>query len=133
MTVDPKLLGAWRRASFEAAGVVIKIGQRSAPLDRLLADLKVAEAVFVGAWNPYGRKVPHGTNERMELRLNEYAARFPSCKGSGFGPRWREAHLFLAVPRLRGLVIARRFRQAAIVQIRRAQPARLVFVPTAKA
>jgi len=127
--VDARVRLIWCNAGYEAAGVVARIGQHSAALDLLLHSMDVREAIFVGAWNPRGRKVALGINLRMEARLVEFAARPPARRGKGFGPGWSESHLLLGVRKRRGIVIARRFRQAAIVMVRRGQPPKLIFIP----
>ena len=72
--------------------------------------------------------MPAGWNRRMQARLAEAARRLPAAGGWGGARRWREAHwLFGADPR-RLAVLARRFRQAAFVEVRRGQPARLRWV-----
>jgi len=123
-----RLERAYRASDYEAAGVVVRVGRRGPAVDALLARLGVRQGGFLGAWNPLSRRMPAGWNRRMQARLVQAARRLPAAEGWGGTPRWREAHcLFGADPR-RLAVLARRFRQAAFVVVRRGQPARLCWV-----
>jgi hypothetical protein len=116
---------AWRRSAYEAAGAVARPGRRSAAVDALLARLGAAQGGFVTAWNPYSRRRPAGWNARMQARLVLAARRWPAAAGRGGDGGWWEEHLLVAAdPRCLG-VLGRRFRQAAIVLVRRGAPARL--------
>ena len=64
----------------------------------------------------------------MMARLREAARRLPSAEGEGRGRGWAERHLFLAGDPRRAAVLARRFRQNAIVAARAGAPARLVLL-----
>ena len=119
------LLAAYRRSRYEAAGAEARIGRRSLAVDALLARLGVREGGFVTAWNPFSRRMPDGWNRRMQVRLQAAARRLPGAPGHGGDGRWREAHWLLGAEPRRLLVLARRFRQAAIVTVARGQPARL--------
>lgn len=120
-----RLLAAYRRSTYEAAGAVARIGRRSPGVDALLARLGVQAGGFVTAWNPLSRRMPDGWNHRMQVRLQAAARRLPGAPGHGGDGRWREAHRLIGADPRRLLVLARRFRQAAIVTVARGQPARL--------
>lgn len=124
-----RLHAAYRRSRYEAAGAVARIGRRSAALDALLRRLGARQGGFVTAWNPWSRPMPPGWNARMLARLRQAARRLPAAEGHGGDGRWREAHLLLAADPRRIAVLARRFRQAAIVTLRVGQPARLRLLP----
>ena len=123
--MSARLLAAYRRSRYEAAGAVARIGRRSAAVDALLARLGVREGGFVTAWNPFSRRLPDGWNRRMQARLEAAARRLPRAAGHGGHGRWREAHWLVGADPRRLLVLARRFRQAAIVTVARGRPARL--------
>ncbi|MDN3567041.1 DUF3293 domain-containing protein [Paeniroseomonas aquatica] len=123
--MSDRLLAAYRRSTYEAAGAVARIGRRSAAVDVLLARLGVRAGGFVTAWNPFSHRRPDGWNARMLQRLATATRRLPSAPGQGGAGRWREAHLLVGADPRRLLVLARRFRQAAIVTVARGQPARL--------
>lgn len=120
-----RLLAAYRRSCYEAAGAEARIGRRSPAVDALLARLGVRAGGFVTAWNPFSRRRPDGWNRRMQARLEAAARRLPKAAGHGGWGRWREAHWLIGADARQLLVIARRFRQAAIVTVARGQPARL--------
>jgi hypothetical protein len=104
---------------------VARIGRRSAAVDALLCRLGVREGGFVTAWNPFSHRMPRGWNQRMLARLRQAARRLPMAEGQGCAGRWHETHLLLGADSRRLAVLARRFRQAGFVLVRRGQPARL--------
>ena len=121
------LLAAYRRTDYEAGGgAVARIGRRSAAVDALLRRLGARQGAFVTAWNPWSRRMPAGWNARMSRRLREAARRLPAAEGEGKGRGWSERHLLLAADPRRAAVLARRFRQNAMVVVRNGAPARLV-------
>lgn len=128
--MNPALHRAYRRTDFEAAGAVARIGRRSAAVDALLARLGAREGAFVTAWNPYSRAMPWGWNDRMGDRLRQHVRRLRHAEGWGRaqGGGWAEQHLFVATDARRVAVLARRFRQNAIMAVRRGQPGRLVIL-----
>ncbi len=119
---------AYRASAYEAAGAVARVGRRSAAVDALLARLGVVQGGFLGAWNPFSQRMTPGWNQRMQARLRQAARRLPAAPGCGGTARWREAHFLLGGDTRRVAVLARRFRQAAFVELRRGQPARLRWV-----
>ncbi|WP_431270395.1 DUF3293 domain-containing protein [Dankookia sp. P2] len=119
---------AYRRSTYEAAGAVARIGRRSVAIDAWLARVGARQGGFVGAWNPFSRPMPRGWNVRMLARLRKAARRLPQAEGSGGDRRWRERHLLLAGDPRRLAMLGRRFRQNAIVTVRRGAPARLVLL-----
>jgi hypothetical protein len=126
--MSARLHRAYRRSDYEAAGAVARIGCRSPAIDALLLRLGARQGGFVGAWNPFSRRMPQGWNDRMLARLREAAGRLPQAEGSGGDGPWREQHLLIAADPRRLAVLGRRFRQAAIVTVRRGAPARLVLL-----
>ena len=130
----PALHRAYRRTDYEAAGAIARIGQRSAAVDALLAKLGAGEGAFVTAWNPYSRATPWGWNDRMGDSLREASRRLRCAEGWGRaqGGGWAEQHLFVAADPRRVAVLARRFRQNAIMVVRRGQAGRLVVLRPAR-
>ena len=123
-----RLLAAYRRTDYEAAGAVARVGERSPAVDALLRRLGARGGAFVTAWNPCSRRMPPGWNARMMARLREAARRLPSAEGEGSGRCWAERHLLLAGDPRRAAVLARRFRQNATVAVRVGAPARLMLL-----
>lgn len=131
--MNAALGAAYRRTAYEAADAVARIGSRSAAVDALLRRLGARQGGFVTAWNPYSRRMPEGWNARMQARLRAAARRLPAAEGEGRGRGWRERHLLLAGDPRRLAVLARRFRQNAIVLVRLGAPARLLALRAAGA
>ena len=123
-----RLRAAYAASAYEAAGAVARIGRRSDAVDALLRRLGARQGGFVSAWNPVSRRVPRGRNERMHLRLRKAARRLPMAEGWGGARGWRERHLLLGGDQRRLVVLARRFRQNAIVVVRAGQTARLLML-----
>jgi hypothetical protein len=116
---------AYLRTDYEAAGVVVRIGRRSAAMDALLRGRRAA---FVTAWNPMSRRTPIGWNERMLTRMREAARGRLIAEGWGSARGWAERHLLVAGDPRWIVTLARRFRQAAIVVVVPGRLARLVMV-----
>lgn len=112
-------------ARYEVGGVVFRVGRRSPGIDRVLRVWGVREAVLLGAWNPRGRRRPVGWNRARHRALLEVLRRERVTEGRGGLGAWWEDHVLAAVPPGRGLVLARRFRQAAVVLVARGRPVRL--------
>jgi hypothetical protein len=121
-----RLLRAYRRTRYSAAGMVVRIG-RCVP-DALFAQIGAREAVFVTAWNPRSRRMPLGWNVRMQRCLAERLRRFEVAPADGTLGCWHEAHLLVAADVRRMLRIARIFRQLGVVAVRRGHRARLVLL-----
>lgn len=128
--MKPGLHRAYRRTDYEAAGAIARIGRRSPAVDALLARLGVREGAFVTAWNPFSRAMPWGWNDRMGQRLRDAVRHLPQAEGWGRaqGGGWAEQHVLLGADPRRIAVLARRFRQNAIMVVRRGQPGRLLVV-----
>jgi hypothetical protein len=117
---------AYFRTEYEAAGIVVRISQRSAAMDALLRAHRVRGAAFVTAWNPFSRRMPRGWNDRMQARLRHVARGRVLAEGWGSARGWREAHLLVAAAPRRITRVARRFRQNAVVIVAVGQRSRLV-------
>lgn len=134
-----RLHRAWRATVFEAAGLHVQMAPdprhaaiwraRAATVAALLGLLRVREAAFTGAWNPFSRRHPRGWNHRRLARLRAAARRLPLLEGMGRACRprpWGEEHLLVGAPRARCAVLARRFRQDSILVLRRFGAPRMV-------
>jgi hypothetical protein len=137
----PALHRAWRATLFEADGIAIPFAPvaqlraawraRRSGIAALLASLGVRQAAFTGAWNPCSRRHPRGTNRRRLDRLREATRRLPRHEGMGRACRprpWGEEHLLIGAAPARCAVLARRFRQDAILVIRQRGPARMMLL-----
>lgn len=123
--ISPRLLRAFYATEYRAPGVTVRIGRRSAAMDRLLSSLGAQCGIFLTAWNPGARRCPLGGNLRRDRMLQGWLRRIPAMCGIGAAPGWREQHWLLATDPRRAAVLGRRFRQAAVVTVRRGQKARL--------
>lgn len=122
-----RLLRAYRRTQYSAAGCIVLIG-RGAP-NRLFEAIGSRSAVFITAWNPMSRRMPEGWNHRAQRRLRERSRRLSSLPADGTLGRWHEAHLLVAVADIRPMMrLGRMFRQRALVVIQRSHPAKLVIL-----
>lgn len=106
MTPSPALLRAYRLTVYRVGDETVRIGHRS-----------TLTGVLITAWNPRSRRMPEAWNRRMQDRLRLSLRRWPIHEASGGLGRWREDHLLVAAdPRL-CRVLARRFRQHALLRL----------------
>jgi hypothetical protein len=124
--LSPAMRAAYARTDYEAAGIVARIGRRSAALDALLRAHGAKAAGFVTAWNPFSRKMPRGWNDRMLAKLRQAARGRVLAEGWGRGLSWAERHLLIAGDPRWIARLARRFRQHALVMVAPGHPARIV-------
>jgi len=120
---ETRLPNAYSQTAYEAAGIVVRVGRRSAAMDDLLRGRRAA---FVTAWNPMSRRMPRGWNDRMLDRMREAARGRIIAEGWGSARGWAERHLLVAGDPRWLATLARRFRQAATVVVAPGRPARLV-------
>jgi hypothetical protein len=126
MPTVTRLAKAFAASRYEVAGAVLRVGGRRG-VDALLARLRAREAALLTAWNPLGRRRPEGANRHAQRALDtalHHVATLPAASGLG---AWREEMRAVALPWARALRLARRFRQAAILALRRGAPARLLW------
>jgi hypothetical protein len=127
---------AYRATDYDAqsAGrqIVIRVGERSAAVDRALARGHASRAVYVTAWNPHGRRASRHWNTRALARLRAAMRaerrRFIEGHGRGHDGRWPpEASLLVfGVSRAAAAALGRRLRQNAVVFVRRGARAELL-------
>ncbi len=126
----PALLRGWRLTRYGAGGAAARVGRRSRGIDALLAHAGVRQGAFVTAWNPLSRCRSRRWNDAALARLRAAAARrgirFAEGEGRASAPPWAERHLLLFGDARRAVVLARRFRQHALVLLRRGTPALLL-------
>lgn len=126
--LSPVLARAYRRTSYCAGEVVVRLDRHSRSADALLHRLGVRSVGFVTAWNPMSRRMPEAWNRRMQFALAARVRGLPTVPGLGVGDGWTEEHLLIGAAPARLAVLARRFRQRAIVVVRIGRPARLLLV-----
>jgi len=117
--------GAWRDSTYRAGPVVTRVGRVSPSADAWLAAHGARAGAIITAWNPMCRRHPRGWNERAQARLREATRRWARAEGFSGTTRWQEHNLLLAAAPRVVAVLARRFRQAAILVLQKGQKARL--------
>lgn len=137
--MSERLSRAWRATVFEAEGIGVQLapdprhraiwrGRKDAAAT-LLGRLRVPQAAFATAWNPFSRRCPPAINRRRMARLRAAARRLPRLEGMGRACRprpWGEEHLLIGAPPARCAVLGRRFRQDSILVVARFGPARIL-------
>lgn len=118
---------AFRATLYRAGPVCVRVGRHSAGADAWLVAHRAPVGCFLTAWNPFSRAMPPRWNVRAMLALHRALRGVAWEQGEGALGRWREEHVFAAIPAREALRLARRFRQAAIVVVPRVRPARLVY------
>ncbi|KAB8123552.1 DUF3293 domain-containing protein [Komagataeibacter medellinensis] len=125
MPPTPAVARAYRLSTYHAPGLpVVRIGHR--PSWRSV--VPQGDVVLLSAYNPGGRRRPDGWNRRMMRRLASALAGLPHVLGEGRLGRWSEPLYAVRMPLARGIVLARRFRQNAVVVLHGNRPARLVYL-----
>lgn len=120
--MTPALLRAYRATLYAVETIPVRVGRRAPGLDGH------GPVVLLTAWNPLSRRMPLGWNHRMQLRLRAHLRGRAVREADGALREWREAHLAVRADPRWCAVLARRFRQRAIVVVRPRHPARLVFL-----
>jgi Protein of unknown function (DUF3293) len=124
--IPARTLLAYRKSSYAAGGVEIRIGRRCPPMDRLLSSYGAREAVFITAHNPFSRIMPPGWNRRMQARLVQALHRCAILPATGSWRGWSETHVLVIGDARRVRRQALLFRQNGIVIVRSGQPTRLL-------
>lgn len=120
---------AYRRTLYRAGDVLVRVGRRSRSAEAWMARHGAREAGFITAWNPMSRVMPARWNETAQARLRRDLRGVHHAPGEGALGRWREKMLMVARRRPELLRLARRHRQAAVIWLRHARPATLVWAP----
>ncbi len=126
MALPTHLNTAYRHTRYCVAGVNLAIGRRSGTLDGVLSGLGTRRAVLITAWNPYSRRMPKLWNERMMAALRLRLGSTPALPAYNKWRGWAENQLLVTGDWRRLAVLGRIFRQAALVDLRRGQGARLL-------
>ena len=121
--IPPRLLLAYRQTDYRVCGCRLRIGRRVP--GALFARIGARVAVLVTAWHPRSRRMPAAWNRRMQRNLRQRLRRFAVLDAQGRGRGWCEAMLLVGGDPRPVIRLARRFRQNAVVVLRRGQAARL--------
>ncbi len=132
MPLTPELIGAYENALYALdAGLVLRIGEHSAALERLLESRGVQSAAFVTAANPHGVPRSRAVNEAAMAALTA-ALEWPHVPGEGRDPqgRWsaEPSALVLGISRSEAEALGRRLEQNAIVFVEKGAAPELVLL-----
>jgi hypothetical protein len=132
------LVSAYRATDYVVHGngldVVIRIGYRSLIRDKLLAKMNATSGAFITAWNPFSHGLSFAANKHWDFDLKRYLSfrgvTFLEGEGRGKIGEWPpEPSVFaLGLSRREASAIGRRYRQNAIVYMRRGGAAELVML-----
>jgi Protein of unknown function (DUF3293) len=136
--MDQVLLDAYRTTDYvvfdRRREVVIRIGERSHAVDTLLARFGARSAVFITAWNPFGRSRTSGRNKHRQrgLLADLRACGCPNLmgEGRGAGVDWPPEPSVLAFGVLQSEAarMGRAWGQNAVVFVALGRPARLLLL-----
>jgi uncharacterized protein len=132
MPLTPDLIDAYEGALYALeAGPVLRVGEPSAELERLLDVHNATSAAFVTAANPRGEQRSHAENARAMAALRAALA-LPCLAGEGRDPegRWsaEPSVLVLGIARWEAEALGRRFGQNAIVYVEKGAAPELVLL-----
>jgi len=108
------MLRAYRQSRYSAGSVVAHVGSVPQGLSMVQGRTTL---VMLGACNPCGRRYAEGRNNRMTDQLRLTLRRFHVVEGAGSLRQWSEIMLMVEIDPRRACVVARRFRQNAIILI----------------
>ncbi|MDB5415967.1 MAG: hypothetical protein JWR10_4302 [Rubritepida sp.] len=111
---------AYRHTLYRAGDVAVRVGRRC-------PEVHARQAWFIGAWNPFSRKMPDRWNDAAHARLLRDVRALPFREGEGSLGGWRERMLLVIADSATVFRLACRYRQAAVVLVPRGRPARLVY------
>lgn len=134
MPTTPGQLAAYRASEyvvFAKPELVLRIGEPSAALDRLLEAAGARSAAFLTAANPHSQPRSAAENLATLERLERDASAWPVHRGEGRSPdrTWREPSLLVAgIAREAARTLGRRYGQNAIVFIDKGAAPELVLL-----
>ncbi|WP_368418421.1 DUF3293 domain-containing protein [Rhodovarius sp.] len=116
----PALERVFRASAYHVDGRLLRVGRR--PL------WPGPPAVLLTAHNPHSRRHPPGWNARMLRALDAALRRNPWREAESGQGAWLEIQRLVEMDARAGLVLARRFRQNAVLVLKRHQPPILVIL-----
>lgn len=134
---DESLIAAYRMTDYCVEAdppFVLRVGQRSAELDRLMLLHGVDCAAWVTAWNPFSRRASDEDNrvaqEQLERRLRDDGCTLIRGEARDPAGRWpgEPSVLVPGLARRRAVDIGRTCRQHAVLWARRGAAVELVLV-----
>src|SRR5882762_2212013 len=123
------LVSAYKATDYLAHGngwvVMIRIGHHSLIADRSLATMHARNGAFITAWNPFSKELSIEANEHWDHELKRYLSvrgfAFVEGEGRGRTGEWppEPSILVFGISRTEASAIGRRYRQNAVVYVRR--------------
>lgn len=120
-----KINVAYRQSIYQAGSVVSQIGHYPKGIPR---HLNKSILVMLSAYNPGGRLKPLGWNMRMMQKLEQYLYHYEYFTGTGSLKEISEPLFMVNILVSKAILLARKFRQNAIVVIRSQRRSALVFL-----
>lgn len=132
MPLTPDLIAAYGAALYVVGeGPVLRIGERNAELESLLAPRAAASAAFITAANPRGEQRSRAENDAAMAALRSSLA-WPYLDGEGRDPegRWpaEPSVLVLGIGRAEAEALGRRLEKNAIVFVEKGRAPELVLL-----
>ncbi|WP_421989680.1 DUF3293 domain-containing protein [Roseococcus sp.] len=116
---------AYRRTVYRAGDVVVRVSRRSVSADAWMTRHRANQAWFIGAANPFSRKMPDRWNDAQHARLKRNLRVFE--EGGGSLSSWDEPMLLAVADAATIRLMMRRYRQAAVLRVRLRRPAELIY------
>jgi Protein of unknown function (DUF3293) len=136
--MQSNLVSAYKATDYVVQGnslvVVIRIGDHSLLVDKLLAKMHAKNGAFITACNPFRKQLSLGANEYWNRELTRHLSfrgfAFVEGQGRGRTGDWPPEFSILAlrISPMEASGIGRRYRQNAIVYVQWARPAELVML-----
>lgn len=120
-----KIRSNYIKSIYQAGTVKIRIGYYPLNLPKRYKSKKL---VMMSACNPGGRIKAKGWNKRMMQKLSLYLSGYDYRKGTGTLRNFSEPLFMVTMDPSKAIVLARKFRQNAIVVIQEQRLSRLVFL-----
>lgn len=125
LPASAKIRLMYQKSLYQAGTVKVKINHYPKNIPK---HLKRKTLVMLSAYNPGGRLKAEGWNQRMMQQLKAFLSDYKWVEGKGTLHDVSEPLLMVAMDPRKAKVLARKFRQNAIVLIRDQRYARLVFL-----
>ena len=119
----PALERAYRASAYRVDGMLLRVGRR--PL------WPGPTAVLLTSHNPHSRRRPPGWNAKMLRALDAALRHNPWREAQSGQGAWREIQRLVEMDARAGRVLARRFRQNAVLVLKPHQPPLLVILARA--
>ncbi|MDI2112294.1 DUF3293 domain-containing protein [Commensalibacter nepenthis] len=121
----PAVNVAYKQSLYQAGSVMTRIDQYPEGIPH---KLHKSTLIMLSAYNPGGRLRPLGWNIKMMRRLEQEIKQYEYFMGKGSLKEVSEPLFMVVISLSKALVLARKFRQNAIVLIRYQRLSKLIFL-----